>query len=76
MAALLAPLLRPPQVPLTRRSLAELLAASTINELVHALSGAATDLVAATVRVTMQLRVALLRNVSEAGGSWWWFSVW
>ncbi|GIM04719.1 hypothetical protein Vretimale_9212, partial [Volvox reticuliferus] len=66
VAALLAPLLRPPQVPLARRTLAELHAACTINDLVHALSAAAAELVAAVVRVAMQPRVALLRNDGTA----------
>ncbi|GLC66944.1 hypothetical protein PLESTF_000494600 [Pleodorina starrii] len=66
VAALLAPLLRPPQVPLARRTLAELHTASTINELLHVLSAAAADLLVAAVRVAMQPRVALLRNDGTA----------
>ncbi|KXZ43294.1 hypothetical protein GPECTOR_95g683 [Gonium pectorale] len=67
LAALLAPLLRKPQVPLARRSLAELLVG-----LHHRTSwcmrvaGAAADLLAASVRVALTPRVALLRSDGSA----------
>ncbi|KAG2424093.1 hypothetical protein HXX76_014768 [Chlamydomonas incerta] len=65
----LSPLLRPPQLPLARRCLAELAAAVTISELVRRLAVAAAELLGGTeggVRVALAPRVALLREDGSA----------
>lgn len=66
VALLLSPLLRPVQLPVARRALADVAAAGNVNELVRALHAAAADVMAAAARVDcMQTRVALLREVGR-----------
>lgn len=70
LAMALSPLLRPPQLPLARRCLAELAAAGTISELVRRLAAAAAELLGGPeggVRVALAPRVALLREVGRRG---------